>query len=83
MGLDGRIALVSSAARGIGRAIALALASDGADVGLIDIDAGGRGDGRGRARPGRCAVRRARQAVCFYFFLPDPNDGCQPDAAPF
>jgi NAD(P)-dependent dehydrogenase (short-subunit alcohol dehydrogenase family) len=40
MGLDGRIALVSGAARGIGRAIALALASDGADVGLIDIDAG-------------------------------------------
>jgi NAD(P)-dependent dehydrogenase (short-subunit alcohol dehydrogenase family) len=40
MGLDGSIALVSGAARGIGRAIALALASDGADVGLIDIDAG-------------------------------------------
>lgn len=40
MSLDGRIALVSGAARGIGRAIALALASDGADVGLIDIDAG-------------------------------------------
>jgi len=40
MGLDGRIALVSGAARGIGRAIALALASDGVDVGLIDIDAG-------------------------------------------
>jgi NAD(P)-dependent dehydrogenase (short-subunit alcohol dehydrogenase family) len=40
MGLEGRIALVSGAARGIGRAIALALASDGADVGLIDIDAG-------------------------------------------
>jgi NAD(P)-dependent dehydrogenase (short-subunit alcohol dehydrogenase family) len=40
MSLDGRIALVSGAARGIGRAIALALASNGADVGLIDIDAG-------------------------------------------
>ena len=40
MSLDGRIAIVSGAARGIGRAIALALASDGADVGLIDIDAG-------------------------------------------
>jgi NAD(P)-dependent dehydrogenase (short-subunit alcohol dehydrogenase family) len=40
MGLSGRIALVSGAARGIGRAIALALANDGADVGLIDIDQG-------------------------------------------
>jgi NAD(P)-dependent dehydrogenase (short-subunit alcohol dehydrogenase family) len=40
MGLGGRIALVSGAARGIGRAIALALAGDGADVGLIDIDKG-------------------------------------------
>ena len=38
MPLTGRIALVSGAARGIGRAIALRLAREGADVGLIDLN---------------------------------------------
>lgn len=38
MPLTGKIALVSGAARGIGRAIALRLARDGAEVGLIDIN---------------------------------------------
>jgi NAD(P)-dependent dehydrogenase (short-subunit alcohol dehydrogenase family) len=40
--LDGNIALVTGAARGLGRAIALALANAGADVvlGLRDIDSG-------------------------------------------
>jgi len=37
MRLGGRIAVVSGAARGIGRAIAIALATDGADVGLFDL----------------------------------------------
>jgi len=40
MRLAGKIAVVSGAARGIGRAIALALATDGADVGLIDLNDG-------------------------------------------
>ena len=35
--LDGRVAVVSGAASGIGRAIALRLADDGAQLGLIDI----------------------------------------------
>lgn len=37
--LDGKIALVTGAARGIGQAIALKLASEGADLGLCDLDA--------------------------------------------
>jgi NAD(P)-dependent dehydrogenase (short-subunit alcohol dehydrogenase family) len=41
--LDGQVALVTGAARGLGRAISLALAHDGADVvlGLRDIQTGG------------------------------------------
>jgi len=37
--LDGKIALVTGAARGIGQSIALKLASEGADLGLCDLDA--------------------------------------------
>ncbi|MCZ6678024.1 MAG: SDR family NAD(P)-dependent oxidoreductase [Candidatus Poribacteria bacterium] len=39
MELNGRVALVTGAARGIGKATALALAEAGADVVLLDVDA--------------------------------------------
>jgi|SRR5580765_992092 2-hydroxycyclohexanecarboxyl-CoA dehydrogenase len=41
MGLSGRTAVVTGGASGIGRAIALRLARDGADVGILDVDVAG------------------------------------------
>jgi NAD(P)-dependent dehydrogenase (short-subunit alcohol dehydrogenase family) len=48
--LSGRAALITGAASGIGRASALAFASAGASVALLDIDAEGLGDTASAAR---------------------------------
>ena len=54
--LDGKVALVTGAARGIGRAIALRLAQEGADVAVADVNEAGA---QAVAEEARRAGRRA------------------------
>ncbi|HUQ93649.1 MAG TPA: SDR family oxidoreductase [Bryobacteraceae bacterium] len=59
--LSGKVALVSGAAQGLGRAMALALAEAGADVMLVDRNAGGATDTAGLIEQYK---RRAVVAPC-------------------
>jgi meso-butanediol dehydrogenase/(S,S)-butanediol dehydrogenase/diacetyl reductase len=49
MSINGKVVLVTGAGQGIGRAIALRLANDGADITIVDLNADGRDYG-GRNR---------------------------------
>ncbi len=59
--LDGRVALVTGAARGIGQAIAARLAAAGADVAVCDLEAGWLEETAGRIRQ---TGRRAEVFAC-------------------
>jgi NAD(P)-dependent dehydrogenase (short-subunit alcohol dehydrogenase family) len=59
--LSGRVALVTGAARGLGRAIALGLARHGADVAVADREAGGAEETAGAVRT---LGRQAGAFVC-------------------
>jgi 2-hydroxycyclohexanecarboxyl-CoA dehydrogenase len=54
--LSGRVAIVTGAGRGIGRAIALRLASDGAKVAVLDLDLAAARDVAGTIGSGAVAV---------------------------
>jgi 3-oxoacyl-[acyl-carrier protein] reductase len=69
--LDGQIALVTGAARGIGQAIALRLAQDGADLALADVKAEWLEDTAAKVRA------LGRRAECFAV---DVSDGAAVEA---
>lgn len=56
MRLAGRSALVTGAGAGLGAAIALRLAAEGAHVGLVDVDADGLADTAAKLGDGHCSA---------------------------
>ena len=56
LSLEGKVAMVTGAASGIGRGIALALASMGSGVAVLDLDEQG-GQHAHRGQGGACSVR--------------------------
>lgn len=76
--LDGRVAVVTGAARGLGRATALALARFGADVGLCDREAADleavRGELEALGRRVHTAVLDVREEEAVAGFLADTEE---------
>ena len=76
MMLEGKVAVVTGAGRGIGRGEALLLAAEGASVDVNDV--GGEGDGRGQdPRPASEVVEEIRgaggEAVAHYDDISEPE----------
>ena len=63
MGLEGRVAIVTGSGRGIGRAVALRLAANGADIVINDIDLGDMAPAEAVAAEVRALGRRSLVAA--------------------
>lgn len=68
MELDGKTALITGAARGIGREIALTLSENGADIAVVDVDA------EGAAETVRLVRAKDRKAESFRADVSSPEE---------